>query len=140
MQSVISKRVLLQCVMRHADWIFSSTLWWEIYVLFAYRQLVDKPRSSNFICKGFIAPFFILITLVANSAIVIVLSKKNMQTPTNAVLMGELEMQLDLICWIDINIMRTDVSNFKSITLNFRMIDLLFAARYVVSIPNGKLI
>lgn len=38
--------------------------------------------------KGTIAPFFILITLIANSAIVVVLSKKNMQTPTNAVLLG----------------------------------------------------
>jgi hypothetical protein len=38
--------------------------------------------------EGTIAPFFILITLIANSAIVVVLSKKNMQTPTNAVLLG----------------------------------------------------
>lgn len=41
-----------------------------------------------FLFKGIIAPFFILITLVANSAIVVVLSKKNMQTPTNTVLLG----------------------------------------------------
>lgn len=38
---------------------------------------------------GYIAPIFIIITLIANSAIVVVLSRKNMQTPTNAVLLGK---------------------------------------------------
>lgn len=39
--------------------------------------------------SGMVAPFFILITLIANSAIVVVLSRKNMQTPTNTVLLGK---------------------------------------------------
>lgn len=48
-----------------------------------------KPTGVYcFLFPGFIAPFFILITLIANSAIVVVLSKKNMQTPTNTVLLG----------------------------------------------------
>lgn len=38
---------------------------------------------------GYCAPVLLLITLTANSLIVIVLSRRNMTSPTNMVLMGE---------------------------------------------------
>ncbi|XP_024085662.1 sex peptide receptor-like [Cimex lectularius] len=37
---------------------------------------------------GYIMPFLLLITIVANTLIVVVLSKRHMRTPTNAVLMA----------------------------------------------------
>lgn len=39
---------------------------------------------------GFCMPFLLFITVTANSLIVLVLSKRNMATPTNMVLMGKL--------------------------------------------------
>jgi hypothetical protein len=38
---------------------------------------------------GYITPILLLITMTANSLIVIVLSRRNMATPTNSVLMGK---------------------------------------------------
>lgn len=38
---------------------------------------------------GFCMPFLLFITVTANSLIVLVLSKRNMATPTNMVLMGK---------------------------------------------------
>lgn len=38
---------------------------------------------------GYCTPFLLLITMTANSLIVIVLSRRNMATPTNSVLMGK---------------------------------------------------
>ena len=38
---------------------------------------------------GFLTPVLLLITMTANSLIVIVLSRRNMATPTNSVLMGK---------------------------------------------------
>lgn len=37
---------------------------------------------------GYVMPFLLLITIVANTLIVVVLSKRHMRTPTNAVLMA----------------------------------------------------
>lgn len=39
---------------------------------------------------GFCSPFLLFTTVLANTLIVLVLSKRNMATPTNSVLMGEL--------------------------------------------------
>lgn len=37
---------------------------------------------------GFVMPFLLLVTIVANTLIVVVLSKRHMRTPTNVVLMS----------------------------------------------------
>lgn len=37
---------------------------------------------------GYVMPFLLLITIIANTLIVVVLSKRHMRTPTNAVLMA----------------------------------------------------
>lgn len=37
---------------------------------------------------GYLTPLLVIVTLISNTLIVMVLSKRNMQTPTNLVLMG----------------------------------------------------
>lgn len=48
----------------------------------------ETQLSYSLPLYGYITPFLILITIIANSLIVIVLSRRNMTTPTNSVLLG----------------------------------------------------
>lgn len=41
---------------------------------------------------GYCSPFLLFTTIMANTLIVLVLSKRNMATPTNSVLMGKLKI------------------------------------------------
>ena len=49
----------------------------------------DTPLEYIVPLYGYFMPFLLIITVAANSLIVLVLSKKNMATPTNFVLMGK---------------------------------------------------
>ena len=48
----------------------------------------ELPMEYAVPMYGYTMPFLLLITIVANTLIVVVLSKKHMRTPTNAVLMA----------------------------------------------------
>lgn len=48
----------------------------------------ETQLSYSLPLYGYITPFLILITIIANSLIVIVLSRRNMFSPTNSVLLG----------------------------------------------------
>lgn len=48
----------------------------------------ELPTEYAVPMYGYAMPFLLLITIVANTLIVVVLSKKHMRTPTNAVLMA----------------------------------------------------
>lgn len=50
----------------------------------------DSELQYSVPLYGYCTPFLLLITMTANSLIVIVLSRRNMATPTNSVLMGKL--------------------------------------------------
>lgn len=45
---------------------------------------------------GYCTPFLLLTTVTANTLIVLVLNKRNMATPTNLVLMGEYQIELNI--------------------------------------------
>lgn len=48
----------------------------------------DSPLDYAMPLYGYCMPFLLIITIISNSLIVLVLSKKSMATPTNFVLMG----------------------------------------------------
>lgn len=50
----------------------------------------DSPLDYALPLYGYCMPFLMIITIISNTLIVLVLSKKSMATPTNFVLMGEL--------------------------------------------------
>lgn len=50
----------------------------------------DSPLEYAMPLYGYCMPFLLIITIISNSLIVLVLSKKSMATPTNFVLMGKL--------------------------------------------------
>lgn len=50
----------------------------------------ETQLSYSLPLYGYITPFLILITIIANSLIVIVLSRRNMSSPTNSVLLGNI--------------------------------------------------
>lgn len=43
---------------------------------------------------GYCSPFLVLTTVISNTLIVMVLSRRNMQTPTNALLMGKYNVRI----------------------------------------------
>lgn len=49
----------------------------------------ESNLPFSIILYGYFTPFLLLVTLIANSLIVVVLSRRNMASPTNSVLMGE---------------------------------------------------
>lgn len=49
----------------------------------------ESNLRFSVILYGYFFPFLLLITIVANSLIVVVLSRRNMASPTNYVLMGK---------------------------------------------------
>jgi len=49
----------------------------------------DSPLDYAIPLYGYCMPFLLITTIISNSLIVLVLSKKSMATPTNFVLMGE---------------------------------------------------
>lgn len=51
----------------------------------------ETQLSYSLPLYGYITPFLILITIIANSLIVIVLSRRNMSSPTNSVLLGNIK-------------------------------------------------
>ena len=54
----------------------------------------ETQLSYSLPLYGYITPFLILITIIANSLIVIVLSRRNMTTPTNSVLLGNFHIYI----------------------------------------------
>ena len=48
----------------------------------------EMPISYAVPLYGYIMPFLLIITIIANTLIVVVLSKRHMRTPTNVVLMA----------------------------------------------------
>lgn len=50
----------------------------------------DAPVDYVVPLYGYCMPFLLIVTVLSNSLIVLILSKKNMSTPTNFVLMGKL--------------------------------------------------
>ncbi|XP_075155532.1 sex peptide receptor-like [Haematobia irritans] len=70
----------------------------DFYLPCMDRDLVSNQSYFNLTCEtqieyvlplyGYIMPFLLVLTVVFNSLIVLILSKKNMSTPTNFVLMG----------------------------------------------------
>lgn len=57
---------------------------------FSYLNVsCESNLQFSIILYGYFTPFLLLVTMVANSLIVVVLSRRNMASPTNSVLMGE---------------------------------------------------
>lgn len=57
---------------------------------FSYLNVsCESNLQFSVILYGYFTPFLLLVTLVANSLIVVVLSRRNMASPTNSVLMGK---------------------------------------------------
>lgn len=55
----------------------------------SYLNVTDElPVKYARPMYGFVMPFLLLVTIVANTLIVVVLSKRHMRTPTNVVLMS----------------------------------------------------
>lgn len=56
---------------------------------YSYLNVTDElPVKYARPMYGFVMPFLLLVTIVANTLIVVVLSKRHMRTPTNVVLMS----------------------------------------------------
>lgn len=49
----------------------------------------ESNLQFSLILYGYFTPILLLVTMVANSLIVVVLSRRNMASPTNSVLMGK---------------------------------------------------
>lgn len=49
---------------------------------------MEMPIAYAVPLYGYVMPFLLIITIIANTLIVVVLSKKHMRTPTNVVLMA----------------------------------------------------
>lgn len=60
---------------------------------FSYLNVsCESNLQFSIVLYGYFTPLLLLVTLVANSLIVVVLSKRNMASPTNFVLMGKYNM------------------------------------------------
>lgn len=57
----------------------------------------DAPIEYVVPLYGYCMPFLLLITVLANSLIVLILRRKNMNSPTNFVLMGKRKKDTELI-------------------------------------------
>lgn len=69
---------------------------------------------------GYCTPIFILITLTANSLIVIVLSKRSMASPTNFVLMGKFCVLLPEINSLALPLCFTDNQRYSTFEANYK--------------------
>lgn len=91
---------LEQATEQHNQSVFVNSTWYENDedVLRQDFNLTDFPDYLNISNElpikyavpmyGYAMPLLLLVTIVANTLIVVVLSKKHMRTPTNAVLMA----------------------------------------------------
>lgn len=67
-----------------------SMLCQDSYYNISYLNVsCESNLSISVIFYGYFFPILLLITVVANSLIVVVLSRRNMASPTNSVLMGK---------------------------------------------------
>ena len=57
----------------------------------------ETQLSYSLPLYGYITPFLIIITIIANSLIVIVLSRRAMTTPTNIVLLGNIPFSIVIV-------------------------------------------
>ncbi|XP_054282472.1 sex peptide receptor-like [Macrosteles quadrilineatus] len=70
------------------DWNLTSTTASSNRTLHYINVTSELPIEYAQPMYGYVMPFLLLITIVANTLIVVVLSKRHMRTPTNAVLMA----------------------------------------------------
>lgn len=62
---------------------------WEKENVTTYLNITEEmPITLALPLYGYIMPFLLIITIIANTLIVVVLSKRHMRTPTNVVLMA----------------------------------------------------
>lgn len=96
----------------------------------------DSELQYSVPLYGYCTPFLLLITMTANSLIVIVLSRRNMATPTNSVLMGKFSLQkyfLNIVLLacvmcefsIEMNLLQFVLDFFFKFNITFHLIFLL---------------